>query len=811
MARSDFEKLERVRDLEATLEQAAMRAKALATDPWDQDRIDVIVRLIPPAHGPREQRVRQLAQCLTQVEALRARSQAKPNGLANASISGSRPAPEGSADASETALHPPLEAPVQYLKGVGPRLAELLAARDVRTVGDLLRFLPRRYEGRQGKRSVRELTPGLAATLEVEVLAKATKSTRGRPTLDVVVGDDTGILDLHWFHVPGGKRFAQRFSKGQRLVVSGQVRRFRGRLQMVHPETQMVTDKGSADGPADGIVPIYAEVEGIRPAHLRRIVANALPAADHMPDPLPDRLREKRELPSLPETIRSLHCPPCNEALLASLQEAQSVWHKRLIYEELFVLQLVVLRRRALAAREAGRAIQLAERLADLAGQLFDFELTGAQARVVGELEADMSRPLPMQRLLQGDVGCGKTAVAVAAAAGAAKGGLQTAIMAPTEILAEQHARTALQVLPAAGVRVALLTGSVTGGERRRILEELKAGEIQVIVGTHALIQDDVVFAALGLAIVDEQHRFGVMQRARLLEQGRESLGFHPHMLVMTATPIPRSLALTVYGDLDVSVIDELPPGRPPMSTHLFREKQRDQVYRRVRHAVAKGQQAYVVFPLVEESEKEGMETIRDATSSAEELREGHLQGLRLGLLHGRMSGDEKDAVMRRFTDQEIEVLVATTVIEVGIDVPNATVMVIEHAERFGLSQLHQLRGRVGRGFESSQCLLVARYTPSEDAWRRLKIMEQTRDGFRIAEEDLAMRGPGDFLGTRQSGLPLLSVANLARDQRILMAAREDATELLQRDPEVAADEHGGLREFLMSAWAERLELVKVG
>jgi ATP-dependent DNA helicase RecG len=416
-----------------------------------------------------------------------------------------------------------------------------------------------------------------------------------------------------------------------------------------------------------------------------------------------------------------------------------------------------------------------------------------------------------MSRLLQGDVGSGKTAVAVAACAAVAQAGHQAAIMAPTEILAEQHARVALETLSAAGFRVGLLTGNVAGSERRRILEDLAVGRIQVIVGTHALIQEEVHFARLALGIVDEQHRFGVRQRARIVELGREGLGRTPHMLVMTATPIPRTLALTVYGDLDLSLLDELPPGRTPVATRLFGDKQREQAYSRVRTEVERGRQAYVVFPLVEGSDAEGLERIRDATSSAEALANGPLAGLTVGLLHGRMGGDEKDATMRRFIAGEIQVLVSTTVIEVGIDVPNATVMVIEHAERFGLSQLHQLRGRVGRGEHESVCLLLSHYTPSEDAWRRLKVMEKTNDGFLIAEEDLAIRGPGDFLGTRQSGMPLLAVANLARDQRILQQAREDAADLLNRDPDLEAEEHRALRGSVATAWQERLALAQIG
>jgi ATP-dependent DNA helicase RecG len=488
-----------------------------------------------------------------------------------------------------------------------------------------------------------------------------------------------------------------------------------------------------------------------------------------------------------------------------------TLWHRRLIYEELLMLQLVVLRRKAESSGDPGIAFEPGQSAGDIAEKAFDFGFTDAQSRCLAEIEADLLQASPMNRLLQGDVGSGKTAVALTAAILAAKAGYQTALMAPTELLAEQHARTVLKVLPELGVRVGLLTGKLSAAERRRILEELELGMVDVVVGTHALIQGSVRFKKLGLGIVDEQHRFGVMQRARFLEQGMESTGAVPHMLVMTATPIPRTLALTVYGDLDVSIIDQLPPGRKPVFTKKFREAERERVYKQVITAVEAGQQAYIVLPLVEESDKEGMEHIRDATGTHDELAHGLLHNLRVGLLHGKMGTDEKDRVMRAFIDGLLDVLVATTVIEVGIDVPNASVMVIEHAERFGLSQLHQLRGRVGRGAAKSSCLLIARSTQSEDAWRRLAIMEETTDGFKIAEEDLEIRGPGDFVGTRQSGLPVLSIANLARDQKILLLARDDAREILERDPDLLDDDHRGVRASLDAVWQDRLSLAKIG
>lgn len=711
------------------------------------------------------------------------------------------------------AAGPELAAPLQYLRGVGPKAATALAARGLHTVLDLLRFLPRRYQPRSGVQNLADLADGVAVAVEADVHGVSQRNMRGRRSLEVVLSDGKGAVHLTWFRIPGGKAFIEQFRRGVRVRASGVVKHYRGRLQIVHPTTHIVSDdpvdpEGAGDAPDDAIVPLYLDVEGLHPNQLRRIIAAVLPAAWQVLDSLPEALRRVRKLVPLGEAYANLHAPPATTPVEA-LIDMQTPWQQRLIYDELLLLQLSVLRGKAATQTEAGHAFALREPLAAGAGRLLPFTLTAAQGRVLGEIEADLRKAVPMQRLLQGDVGSGKTAVALSAAAAAAALGLQSAIMAPTELLAEQHARTALKILEPAGYRVALLTGGLGAAERRGVLKELRAGTIQVVVGTHALIQEDIAFARLALGIIDEQHRFGVLQRARLKELGQASLGATPHMLVMTATPIPRTLALTVYGDLDVSVIDALPPGRSPIRTRLARDGQRDKVYAAVRQAVEEGRQAYVVFPLVEESDKEGMDKLRDATNALEELQHGPLHGLRLGLLHGRLTSDEKDAVMRAFAARELDVLVATTVIEVGIDVPNATVMVIENAERFGLSQLHQLRGRVGRGAHASACYLLSTNFVSEDAWRRLGVMEQTTDGFRIAEEDLAIRGPGDFVGTRQAGMPMLSLANLARDQAVLAMAREDAQGILGADPHLAHADHAALAGAL--AGDARLGLARVG
>ncbi len=840
------EQLERIKDLDATLLLGLRRLEDVANSDAQRDVVAALARGLPPsAAGPKE-RLSSLSRLLELVDAALAeprvqRSSEAPPAAARRSrplpVAAVLPAAQPAAAASEpaAAFEPAaapvaaaprpmkreptpvagLDAPVQYVKGVGPKLGSLLEGRGLRSVRELLFFFPRRYEDRRAVRAIRDLLPDRSATFEGQVLVKSGRGFRGKRSLELVVGDESGVVQLRWFRVPG-PTFADRFAKGQRVRVSGLVKAFRGRLQMVHPEVTLLD--GRADNQAadelpeleDALVPVYPEIEQLRPAHLRRIIDHALPAAHRLEDLLPEDLRRRHGLPELADAVASLHRPPAGTPQ-EQLDGAQTPWHRRLIYEELLLLELAVLQRKGKVQREPGRAIPLASPLWESAGGLLPFTLTAAQGRALSEVEADLRRDVPMQRLLQGDVGSGKTAVALTAAAAVARAGLQAAIMAPTEILAEQHARTAERTLSPAGFRVELLTGHTGAADRRRLLAALAAGEVHVLIGTHALIQDDVGFSALALCIVDEQHRFGVLQRAALLARGRAGLGATPHMLVMTATPIPRTLALTVYGDLDVSVIDELPPGRTPVRTQLFRDKQRAQVYQRVRQAVLGGRQAYVVFPLVEESEGEGMEGIRDATSAAEELSQGPLHGLSVALLHGRMAPDEKDAVMRAFAKGEVQVLVATTVIEVGIDVPNASVMVIEHAERFGLSQLHQLRGRVGRGAAQSECLLLARYAPSEEAWARLAIMEQTTDGFRIAEEDLKIRGPGDFLGTRQSGLPLFTVANLMRDQRLLMLARADAEALLAADPTLGAAENQGLVKLLAQRAAFGLTLARIG
>jgi ATP-dependent DNA helicase RecG len=836
-ARSNFEHLDRIAGLEATLHAALSRAAAQTTLPEVVKVVQALQALVPSrqvAAAARSEALRTLwaayQNCLhgnaLQGPAAAIRSSAPPKLRTGPTSAPCAVGPPASTRASSpfprpaARSAPPLLAssPITQLRGVGPRLAELLDRRGIDTVGALLAFLPRRYQGQSGMANLSCLSNGVVATVEAEVRGMAQRYVRGRRSLEVVLGDATGTLHLAWFRVPGGKGFAEQFTSGVQVRATGTVKRYRNRLQMVHPQTQIVEkvaaapDFGPQDvsaAPADAVVPLYLEVEGLHPLQLRRIVAQALPACASLEDPLPEALRRRRGLCSLGTALQNLHAPPA-QASLDALQGMRTPWQQRLIYDELLLLQLSVLRVRGRTGAMPGRAVPLPVPLPALAGGILPFTPTGAQLRVLGEIDHDLRLVQPMQRLLQGDVGSGKTAVALTAAAALARAGLQTALMVPTELLAEQHARTAAKLLTPLGISSALLTGSTPAARRRSLLADLRSGALSLLIGTHAVIQDTVVFAALALGIVDEQHRFGVLQRAQLQKLGRDSLGTTPHMLVMTATPIPRTLALTVYGDLDTSVIDELPPGRTQIITKLYADRLRDTAYSRLVEAVAQGRQAYVVYPLVESSDKEGMSELRDATGAAQELAAGALQGLRLGLLHGRLHSEEKDAVMRAFAAHELDVLVATTVIEVGIDVPNATVMVIENAERFGLSQLHQLRGRVGRGSDQSHCFLLVQ-RPSEDAWRRLMVMEQSSDGFRIAEEDLAIRGPGDFVGTRQAGLPELSLAELGRDQKILLQARADATALLAHDPNLMLPVHAPLSRRLAHSASAKLQLVRVG
>ncbi|HKK53740.1 MAG TPA: ATP-dependent DNA helicase RecG [Myxococcota bacterium] len=710
------------------------------------------------------------------------------------------------------------------LPGVGPKRAEGFARRGLERISDLLFWLPARYEDRRQVASVGSLEVGRSVTFLAEVKVVDWVPTRrgGRfgKIFQAVVGDDQAVVLLKWFR--GGEAIASQVVKGRWLLVSGEVRRYRFSKELIHPEIEVVEAPGSGVGStvesATGdahtgssglgrVVPVYSAPEGMNPRTFRRLVGQAVDAhADLVEGHLPARLVEERGLPDVPSALRALHRPSAD--IDVERHEAfASPAHERLVLEELYLLELGLAMRRARSVQRPGVAIDASRPESREAAKALPFELTRAQRRVMREILADLARPHPMNRLVQGDVGSGKTAVALLAAVAVAACGGQAALMAPTELLAEQHDRSLSAMAAAmkggARLRIGLLTASLPRSEIKAVRGLLALGEIDLVVGTHALVQGEVAFRNLVLSIIDEQHRFGVVQRAALSAARPD--GRLPHRLVMTATPIPRSLAMTAYGELDLSVIDELPPGRQPIETILLRSGEGARVMELIRQTLARDEQVYVVYPLVEESEKMDL---RSAIESSEQIQKA-FPDHRVDRVHGRMASEERQAAMERFERGESSILVATTVIEVGVDVPNATLMVIEHAERFGLAQLHQLRGRVGRGERGGRCVLVARGR-SEKSEARLRAMVETTDGFRIADADLEIRGPGDFLGTRQSGhLPELRIADLLRDERLVAVARSEARAVIDADPNL--EDAPATRRAVRQRWGKRLDLSGVG
>jgi ATP-dependent DNA helicase RecG len=714
--------------------------------------------------------------------------------------------PEELRSLSEEVVYPavspgsgPLATPLRELAVLRGRLPESLAERGMSTAGEVLFFFPRAYEDRRQSVPIARLRPGERGVSMGTIRLAGEVALRRRRIFRVVLGDSTGTIAATWFHYQPWMR--QRFKIGERYLFSGEVR-VSGRVrEMIHPEMELVEDLESDPVNFGRIVPIYSGFERGEQRSFRRLAKKVVDRfAGQIEDPLPRVLLERVNLPPLSEAVRQVHFPEGVglEALLAHQVPAQ----RRLAFDELFFIQLGMSLRRKGVKLAPGIRFAIDDTLLGKAISCLPFQLTPDQKRVLAEIAGDMAKSEPMNRLLQGDVGSGKTAVAMIAAIMAAENGYQTAFMAPTEILAEQHHRTLSNWLTPAGYRVALLTAGVGKAAKSSIKESMAAGEAQIVVGTHALLQEDVAFRNLGLAVIDEQHRFGVLQRAGLIQKG-----VRPDVLVMTATPIPRTLAMTLYGDLDVSQIQHLPPGRQPVRTRVFSERQRDTVYELVAQELERGRQAFVIYPLVEESEKIDLAS---ATEGARQLTVAFPR-FRVGLLHGRMKVEDKQEVMASFRAGAIRLLVSTTVVEVGVDVPNATVMVVESGERFGLSQLHQLRGRVGRGTERSFCYLVGAVWHNPIARQRLAIMEQTTDGFEIAEKDLALRGPGEFLGTRQSGVPGLTVADLARDQDLLRLAKEESGLLAEADPGLSRPEHAPLRRALDERWEGKLGLGRVG
>ena len=687
----------------------------------------------------------------------------------------------------------PLDQPAQYLKGVGPKRAQQLERLGISTARDLLYHVPRRYEDASTVARIGNVQIGMDVTVIGEVISKGVLPTRaGLKIFQVVIRDDSGLIECSF---PGQPFLDRTIKKGDVLLVAGPVRFYHGR-QIQPREWVILKEADDPDGGQGVVLPIYPATEGLSQRMFRKILEQNL-------DPLleavgaeeifSDQELEEAGVPFVRRALQILHRPE-------SLVETEYA-RRRLAYEELFFLQLVhaLAHHHATTARQ-GNALKRTDELVGALYRRLPFELTGAQTRALREIMDDLTAPRRMNRLLQGDVGSGKTVVALFAMLLAAENGMQSALMAPTEILAEQHARTLQKLVGDLPVKVVLLTGSLGAKARREALAAAASGEATIVVGTHALIQEGVQFHRLGLAIIDEQHRFGVRQRLALAE-----LGQRPDVLVMSATPIPRSLALTIYGDLDLTILDELPPGRQRIRTVYREPAARSRVHEFIREQVIKGRQAFIVYPLVEESEKVDLKA---ATAEYEKLKEQVFSDLRVGLLHGQMSGDQKDKTMRSFAAGELDVLVATTVIEVGIDVPNATVMLIEHAERFGLSQLHQLRGRVGRGAEESFCILIAEGGQDSE---RLEVFTRTEDGFEIARSDLRLRGMGDFFGARQHGVPAFRFFDPEHDDDLLARARARARGIVQADPALELPEHRRFRDVLLARYTESVRMYRMG
>src|SRR5438874_1496094 len=721
---------------------------------------------------------------------------------------------------------------VQYVKGIGPRIGEILAAKGIHTVDDLLHYLPFRYEDRVNPRTIAELRAGEMATVIAEVRTSGLFRTRRMPIFQMTAGQGRSRLKCIWFN---GAYLKDKFQPGQMLALYGRVEENRGELQLLQPQFEIL---GEAEGEAEQKAAESLEIGRTVPISesagqgkltsrwFRRIIHAVLEnLKPELPESIPAAVRKRLDLIASRQALWKVHWPDEGESF-QDLQASRTHAHIRLIFEELFFIELGLELKRREQKAQTGIAFELNDAVREAIKKILPFHPTGAQKRTLKEIAADMEKPYPMRRLLQGDVGSGKTLVAFEAAFIAIENGYQVALMAATEILAQQHYFSARRILEPSGYRIVLLTGSLEEDRKREIRRHIAKGNAQLVIGTHALIEQKVEFERLGLVIVDEQHRFGVLQRFKLMKKSSDSEdrksvlqsgetdrsseeNAEPDVLVMTATPIPRTLALTLYGDLDVSVLDQMPPGRSPIVTRRVSDESSDKVWDFVRKQIAGGHQVYVVYPVIEEKEES---ELKAAMKMYKELSKRIFPGLRVAVLHGRMEPELKDQVMRLFQKGEIDLLVSTTVIEVGVDVANATIMVVEHAERFGLAQLHQLRGRIGRGAAKSYCILMTGGKVSEEGERRLDAMVRTNDGFKIAELDLELRGPGEFFGTRQAGLPSFRVANIIRDRQLLEAAKREAAAVLAGpNAEVSQEEISRSLVYMRTRWQKTYGLVEVG
>ncbi len=699
---------------------------------------------------------------------------------------------------------PSLGDPIQFIKGVGPKKALLLKKLELIAIEDLLYFLPFRYEDRSQFKKISTLIPGEFATIIAEVLtAGIIYIGRRKRIFEVIFQDETGTARAKWFRF-NETYMLEKFKTGTKLIVSGKPTiNKRSGLEVVHPDTEQLKGENTVSLEIGKIVPVYHVTEGLHQKSIRNILSNVLekylPLVDEF---IPEDILLRHKFISRSEAFHKAHFPPSNGVTANDLDAFKTPAQKRLIFEELFLIQIgLAFNKKHSRIIKTGITFKTRGTLIKQFIKLLPFQLTAAQKKVLTEIMQDLEKEKTMNRLIQGDVGSGKTIVALTALLTAADNSTQAAFMVPTEILAEQHYLNIRPYCEALGINLALVTGTLKGKERKAIYQEIKEGKTHIIVGTHSLVQKEIQFKNLGLAVVDEQHRFGVLQREAIGKKGKR-----PHLLIMTATPIPRSMALTLYGDMDVSFLDELPPGRQPIITGVYYEKQQDKAYTLMKSELEKGRQAFVVCPLIEESEEMDLK----AAVTVFESIQKNFSEFTACIIHGKLKKEERQEIMSRFLKNEIQVLVATTVIEVGIDIPNATVMIIEHAERFGLAQLHQLRGRVGRGKHLSHCLLVAYFPISEEGKARLKAIRGSRDGYEIAEEDLKIRGPGDFMGTRQSGLPILKIANLIRDIKILGIARKEAFSLIDHDPTLKDPANQPLKNAVERIIGRHLPLMEI-